>query len=685
MLAVVGYHLALPAASGGYLGVDLFFVLSGFLITSLLVDERTRTGRSALGAFWGRRARRLFPALLVLLVAVTVAAAAGLLVGVTDLGALRGDALATLLYVANWHALVAGQSYFAKLAAPSPLAHTWSLAIEEQFYVLWPPLLALGWWVSARRHPSARVRNRMLATATLAAAVASATWMGWMAAHGASPDRLYYGTDTRAFELLAGAALALAVTGRDRPGRSGRAALHVGAVVAGAVLLTLLCTTVAAGASTAAATSPPKWVFEGGMALFCLAAVVVVADVGWVGTGPTAAALRLAPVRFLGRISYALYLWHWPVITQLTPARTGLGGVALDAVRLAVAGALALASTFLLEEPIRRAARRRRSSGATRAAPRSAVLRGAGLTAMATAAVAVCIVVGTLPVGPAAAAGPAASGSSVPGAGGISGEPRLDLATAAASSPADPLRVTLVGDSVMWVQAPALTAALKATGAAVVTDMAFPGWGLSTDHTWVTGVPAMLERTRPDVVVATWSWDDDWVLSDPAGYRAALERFIGLLLDPGRGVPGARAVVLEEFPPLGPPPGGAGAAAERRRVAGDEAWNAMIATMPERFPGRVLYAPVAASVESDGHYATWLRQGTDGPWVRVRSVDETHFCPAGAARYSAALVADLHVALGLRAAGTSWWRGSWQHDTVYRSPPGNCPADGPQSVSAASS
>src|SRR5437763_6444404 len=134
--AVIAYHLNLTGAGGGYLGVDIFFVLSGFLITGLLVEERGRTGRIALRAFWGRRARRLLPALLLLLSALSLYA--GLGGPGLNRSTLRPDALATLFYGANWHLIFTQSSYFTQFAAPSPLLHTWSLAIEEQFYVLWP-------------------------------------------------------------------------------------------------------------------------------------------------------------------------------------------------------------------------------------------------------------------------------------------------------------------------------------------------------------------------------------------------------------------------------------------------------------------------------------------------------------------------------------------------------------------
>ncbi|MDE3085655.1 MAG: acyltransferase, partial [Acidobacteriota bacterium] len=284
--AVVAYHLGARWLPGGYLGVDLFFVLSGFLITGLLLG-RSAEGRAGLGGFWARRARRLLPALLALLAVLALAQASGLLPSTASV--LRADALATLAYVANWHQLLAGQSYFARFASPSPLQHAWSLGIEEQFYVLWPLLLLL----------LGRLRRRRVAVvATAGAAGVSAGWAAWLATHGAGLDRLYYGTDTRAFELLAGAALAMAVTARPEPGPRARRLLH-GAALAGAGILGGLFATAGASAT----------MFEGGLAAATVAVVAVLAGTRLARPGPLGAVLATAPLRLLGRISYAVYLW----------------------------------------------------------------------------------------------------------------------------------------------------------------------------------------------------------------------------------------------------------------------------------------------------------------------------------------------------------------------------------------
>ena len=193
---------------GGYLGVDLFFVLSGYLITSLLLAEWRRSGsesgegRIALGAFWARRARRLLPALVVLLFGVAVYCV--LFASATELGRIRGDALSTIGYVANWRAIFAQQSYFDLFSAPSPLQHTWSLAIEEQFYIFWP-LIFVGLAAFWKRHTPAAVLTAAIALGSTSALLMIGLY------NQANLNRVYYGTDTRAFALFAGIAIAAMV------------------------------------------------------------------------------------------------------------------------------------------------------------------------------------------------------------------------------------------------------------------------------------------------------------------------------------------------------------------------------------------------------------------------------------------------------------------------------------------
>src|ERR1700722_6042651 len=200
-LAVAGvflYHANVSWMPGGFLGVDLFFVLSGYLITSLLLHEFSARGAINLVAFWGRRARRLFPAVAVV---ILFALLATLTIARNDLARTRADAISALVYLTNWHEIIASHSYFNQFGRPSLLQHLWSLAVEEQFYLFWPLILIAGlrWW---------HRRGLIALTVALAAGSCALMWLNYNP--NGDPSALYYGTDTRAFTLLIGALLAFA-------------------------------------------------------------------------------------------------------------------------------------------------------------------------------------------------------------------------------------------------------------------------------------------------------------------------------------------------------------------------------------------------------------------------------------------------------------------------------------------
>ena len=335
-IAVAGvllFHLG--HLRGGYLGVDAFFVLSGYLITSLLVTEHRRRGTIALGHFWGRRARRLLPALLVLVAAI--AAYAWLVAAPAELAPLRGDALATLGYVANWHAIVGGTSYFDLFRSRSLLEHTWSLAIEEQFYLVWPLVVLAVLRLS-------RGRWRVLLAVTVVLAAASVATMSLLYRPGADVTRLYDGTDTRASSVLFGAALAVVVWSHPDFGR-GRVGwvLEAFAWVAVAGLAWAWMTV---GGSSAG-------LYQGGLALCGLGVLAVIAAVVRTTPGPLARALSAPPLCALGAISYGLYLYHWPIYVVMTPTSTQLDGLALDAAKLGATVLAAVVSYRFIEMPVR--------------------------------------------------------------------------------------------------------------------------------------------------------------------------------------------------------------------------------------------------------------------------------------------------------------------------------------------
>ena len=361
VLAVVVFHM--NRLQGGFLGVDLFFVLSGFLITSLLLAEARQRDGIGLRAFWARRARRLLPALWLLLVGV-----AGLMLVYTPEAQrylFRDDALATLGYVANWERLGASSSYWDIFSHQSPLDHMWSLAIEEQFYLVWPLVTVLLLVLGGSREGHARRVGRV----ALGGAVISLIWLA-VSYSATDTNWAYYSTPTRLGPTLLGAALAAAAIGRPRRKSAPESVWDVAAGTALAVMAILVFAVDGIDATY----------YRGGLAVFALAACVVIRAVTGGPPGKAAGLLSLTPLCWLGAISYGVYLWHWPVIVYLTPQRTGLDRWAVDVLRFGLTLLLATVSYLLVEQPIRRGALRgRRLYAASGAA--LAVTLGAALVA----------------------------------------------------------------------------------------------------------------------------------------------------------------------------------------------------------------------------------------------------------------------------------------------------------------
>lgn len=334
--AVLLYHAEIGFLGGGFIGVDVFFVISGYLITSLLLAERGGgTGRVNLPGFWGRRARRLLPALLALV-------GGSLLYTVIflpdEVSSLRGDALASLGYVVNWHLIFEEKSYFEALGRPSLLRHLWSLAVEEQFYVFFPLIFAAV---------LARLRVRYALAIVAAAAVASAALMALIFEPGLDPSRVYYGTDTRIAVILAGAALAFVW----RPGGLPRRAVSLTERTADAWGLAALAGLVAVAI---AATEDGAFLYRGGFLAVAVLTVVLIAAAVHPRATLIRAILARRPLVWLGTRSYSVYLWHWPVFMLTRPGLdVAIDGVELLLVRLAITVVLAEVSFRLIEAPVR--------------------------------------------------------------------------------------------------------------------------------------------------------------------------------------------------------------------------------------------------------------------------------------------------------------------------------------------
>lgn len=323
VLMVVAFHLELPWAQGGYLGVSVFFTLSGFLITRLLLAEYDHTGAIELGRFYGRRIRRLLPASL-LTIGFVIALAA---VGVFGASArIRGGTLAALTSTFNWYELLGGREYADLFAEPSPLTHFWSLAIEEQFYWLWPVTLALVLpLVATKRRTFAFVALAL--AASLTAPLTAALW---------SSSAAYLATWSRSGEILIGAALAAWASRSIFPRWCSR--------LAAPALLGILAITLVTPAGRG-------WAFEGWLPMFALVSAALI--VGLQATSVTRSILSIGPLVWIGKVSYGVYLFHWPVILWLSADRTGLGRWTTVALQLAVTFALTILSFYLVERPIR--------------------------------------------------------------------------------------------------------------------------------------------------------------------------------------------------------------------------------------------------------------------------------------------------------------------------------------------
>lgn len=438
---VLADHGGIPGMRGGFLGVDVFFVLSGFLITSLLLDELGRSGRINLGDFWIRRARRLLPALVLMVLTVAVGRQ---LFSPEALAGLRDDAVAAFFWVANWMFVADKTDYFTQGAPPSPLQHAWSLGVEEQYYIVWPLLLvAVAVLLAARarrRHRPATlggVRLTVFLLATLGALGSAAAAI--LLASNATRDRVYFGTDTRAQALLVGAAASALLVGdwsalnrgwsliRSRWGRWTARVLPV-------IGLALLA------AATHYATGSAREFREGLLIAVAIAAVLVIAPVALDQRGPVAAVLAWGPLVWLGTISYGVYLWHWPIFLVLNGARTGWSGLSLFGIRFAATLAVSIVSYWAIERPVRRWR-----------PVRVPLLPLAGATAATAAAVTMLVV----PVGPKPGAGPLAS-SLPPGVSSVavvSPSPPKGLIPAHAVAQRDPRRpftVSVFGDSIGW-------------------------------------------------------------------------------------------------------------------------------------------------------------------------------------------------------------------------------------------
>lgn len=345
VLAVIAFHLGFDWAPGGMLGVGVFFTLSGYLITDILLSQLNQRGRIELTAFWLARARRLLPALFVML-AIVVAWVT--VFGPAQPDQFREGVLSAIFYVNNWQQIFADVSYFARFEAEGPLDHLWSLSVEEQFYILWPFLLLIGVKLVHERPLASGVRPR-LALLTIAGAIASSILMAVLYEPSFDPSRLYFGTDTRAGGLLFGAALAMVWPSRKLSRRIAPQARNTldALGVAGLLVIALMIW-------RNGELSP--FLYRGGFVLLSLATVLVLMPL-------THPACRLGkwmgvlPLRWIGVRSYAIYLWQTPVIVLTTPQGVQHeDDLVRSFLQVAAIFAISALSWRFVEEPIRHGA-----------------------------------------------------------------------------------------------------------------------------------------------------------------------------------------------------------------------------------------------------------------------------------------------------------------------------------------
>jgi peptidoglycan/LPS O-acetylase OafA/YrhL len=340
--AVIVFHFAPSVLPAGFLGVDVFFVVSGFLIARLITRELAGTGRVSLAGFWARRARRLLPALSTVTVVVLVATA--IVFSNIEVHDIRAQALGTLFYVANWVLILGKNNYFATVGRPSPFLHMWTLAVEEQFYLVLPLVFFAGRRFIVR-HPA------RTAAIALVGALASTIWMSVLFSPGGDPTRAYLGTDSHAMGLLVGVALGV-IAGSTAHWqqftellRSDHPIARAAPYVAGACLAAVVLTMRLASERTVA-------LYRGGFLVFALLCGVIIAVVAARPENALSRGLGTRALVVVGLRSYSLYLWHWPVRVFITPS-SGLHGFSLFMVRLLVSFVLAEISFRLIEQPLR--------------------------------------------------------------------------------------------------------------------------------------------------------------------------------------------------------------------------------------------------------------------------------------------------------------------------------------------
>jgi len=626
LLLIMGFHFGAAGMPGGFVGVDVFYVLSGYLITGLLLGEWARAARIKLGAFWLRRARRLLPALLVVLIVVTLVVRFAYPAGLYP--NLRWADLSALFYFSNWWQIADSGNYFVATGAVSPLTHTWSLAVEEQFYLVWPLV------VLAVLHVG-KLFDRgieLLLGVSLVGVVASATEMFWLYGPRANITRLYFGTDTHAQSILVGAVLACVLTlVQRRRGEYGMAPVARSTPARVAWTVVGLAGFAGTLALTYKLSGTAALAYRGGFLLSALSAAAIILGAVCVAGGPIARFLSVRPLVWMGTVSYGAYLWHYPVFIELDSSRTGTGGASLLGIRMVATFALAAASYYLVERPVMEGV-----------FWKSVKATGPALIAM-TVTVAV-VVAGTTSVASAGVSTTAPVGStrSIPAALPRAVHVRLESVGAFTT---DPVRFLLLGDSLAITLSVGLAAgSVHAFGTQVIDQGSFgcdydPSVAISGGQhvvplndclRWRTLYADEIAHSHPDVVgllTGRWSitdrvvgdqivhvgqpvWDDHLVSEYTDIVRFVAQQGVG--------------VVLFTLPYFAPPQEAPdGSIYPENRPDRVEAFNRDLARVAAATRGKMTLMDLTALLSPHRHFQTVV----DG--VVVRWPDGVHVTPAG--------------------------------------------------------
>ena len=617
VLGVLLFHFGVTWLAGGLLGVDVFFVLSGFLITALLLQEKSSTGTLNFGRFYARRAKRLLPALLLMILLVAVYA--GWYAEPDTLPSIRSDVLSTVGYFSNWHFIFTHQSYFQRFGPPSPVLHTWSLAVEEQFYLAWPAVT----WLVLRRY-----RRRGLAVAAGVGVVGSFASTFILSLGAAGTTRLYYGTDVRVQELMAGALLAIlrpAVSGwlQRRQTAASRPA-SASWIVGGAGLVGLIW-------MFHAVSGNGPFLYRGGFLLVAAATVGLIAVSVYEPGHPVARALALPPVRYVGRISYGLYLYHYPLFLLLDSRRVGISGSGLLLIRLAATFAVAVASFHLVELPVRNGRLIRR-----RSAPRRLLL---GVPAGAALAVTAIVLATTLPSSSLSGSVSAASARSAASMFAVPRTPPPGL------TGVHRVRVLLLGDSMAMTLGVGLGRDAGAWGVDIINHGAI-GCDLDWTQTvnfqnqtdiaaqgckdWPTVWKGLIEQYRPDVVAILLGrfeyqnrlMNGRWYTVGQAPWdrliTSRMQQAIKLVSSDGARVAMLTLPYVTQTTnaPNGQP-------WDVNQPSRTRAWNADVRRAAAAFPGVASVVDLNRMIDPGDRYTSYI----DG--VRVRDYDNEHFSLAG--------------------------------------------------------